>query len=93
MKNILNELYRGRIPGWDSQAHSNNDTNAFHEKLSSERQYFASIMSKKDFQRFRELEKFHKDSHKIRYKNVYMNAFRLGVMLMCAVFTGEGLEE
>jgi len=92
MKNILHELYYGRIPGWDSAAHSSFDSNAFHERLSSERQYFASIMSKKDFARFRELEKFHKDSHKIRYRNVYMNAFRLGAMLMSAVFTGEGLE-
>jgi len=92
MKNFLNELYHGRIPGWDSQIHSNNDSNAFHEALSSERQYFSTIMSKKDFERFRKLEKFHKDSHAIRYKNTYINAFRLGVMLMCAVFMEEGTE-
>ena len=89
MKNILHELYRGNIPGWDSQSNAHIDSDAFHEKLASERKYFASIMSKKDFERFTALEKFHKESHAVRYKKVYTHAFKLGVLLMCAVFMGE----
>jgi len=91
MKNILHELYNGRIPGWDSQAHSNIDNDAFYEKVSSENRYFSTIMSKKDFERFKKLHKLHKENHAIRYRNVYTKAFRLGVMLMFAVFTGEKL--
>jgi len=85
MKKILHELYHGRIPGWDSVA-STTKKDEIRQKMLDERRYFASIMSPKDFERFKELEALHRECHAWRYRNTYTNAFKLGVMLMCAVF-------
>ena len=91
MKNMLNELYNGRIPGWDRKPHSKTDYHAFLEKVTSENKYFSTIMSKEDFKRFKALQNFHKEFHTTGYKNTYIKAFRLGVMLMFTLFIGEGL--
>ena len=88
MKKILHDLYHGRIPGWDS-AISTTKNDETREKMLSERQYFASIMSAEDFERFKALEALHRECHERRYRNTYTNAFRLGVMLMCAVFMND----
>ena len=90
MKNILHDLHNGRIPGWDSRAYFNSETDETREKIRSERRYFASILSAKDFERFEQLEALHGEGHARRYANTYSSAFRIGVMLMCAVFMGEG---
>ena len=92
MKNLLNELYHGRIPGWHSQFHTDGEAEAIREKIKSERQYFASILSGEDFKRFKALGVLHKECHSRRYKNMYSSAFRFGVLLMCAVFFGEEQE-
>jgi len=89
MKNLLHELYHGRIPGWNSRFHNNTETDAIREKIRSERKYFVSGMSPEDLKRFKELETLHHHLHSNRCKNTYINAFKLGVMLMCAVFMGE----
>ena len=93
MKKILHDLYHGRIPGWDSSTSMNAETDATSEKIRSERRYFASIMSVKDFERFKSLEALHGEGHARRYRNTYENAFRLGVMLMCAVFMNDDGED
>jgi len=92
MKKILHDLYLGRIPGWDSYIQMNSETDETREKIRSERRYFASIMSAKDFERFEALEALHGEGHARRYKNTYTNAFKLGVMLMCAVFMNDDQE-
>ena len=86
MNKMIQDLRHGRIPGWDKQVYSA-ETDEEREKIRSERQYFASIMSEKDFERFRQLETLHAEGHARRYANTYASAFKLGVMLMCAVFT------
>ena len=86
MKKLLHELYKGRIPGWDSQVHST-ETDENRQKALDERKYLLSIMSPKAVESFRKLETLHYENHAQRYENVYTNAFRLGVLLMCAVFT------
>jgi len=88
MKNLLHELYHGRIPGWDSQIYSKSELEEITQKIQRERKHFKNIMSERNFDKFRELEALHAESHAIRYEYVYTNAFRLGVMLMCAVFMG-----
>ena len=85
MKNLLHQLYTGRIPGWDSQVHTT-ETDENREKILAERRYLMSIMSPKAHASFKKLEILYAQSHARRYENVYSNAFRLGVMLMCAVF-------
>jgi len=94
MKKILHDLYHGRIPGWDSRIHSVNDAKSdeFREKTLAERRYLASVLSPKDFERFKTFESLHSKAHARRYHNIYINAFKLGVMLMCAVFMDDGEE-
>jgi len=94
MKKILHDLYHGRIPGWDSVA-STTLPDETREKILNERQYIASIMSPKDFERFKTIETLHKEAHTRMYRSTYAKAFKLGVMLMWAVFMNndEGAEE
>jgi len=94
MKKILHDLHHGRIPGWDSIS-SITETDEFREKTLSERRYFASIMSAEDFERFKAWEALHREGHARRYRNIYTEAFKLGVMLMCAVFMNDdgGIDE
>jgi len=92
MKNLMNELYHGRIPGWHSKFHADDETEAVRERIKKEKQYFASILSDADYKRFKAFGLLHKECHDRRYKNIYANAFKFGVMLMCAVFIGEEKE-
>jgi len=85
MKKILHDLYHGRIPGWDS-IDGNDQSDEIRKKILSERQHFVSSLSAKNFERFKALETLHRESHARRYQNTYTSAFKLGVMLMCAVF-------
>ena len=89
MKKILHDLYHGRIPGWDSRICMNSETDEIREKIRSERRYFASILSAEDFERFKDWEALHREGHARRYMNTYTEAFKLGVMLMCAVFMND----
>ena len=88
MKKILHDLYHGRIPGWDSSA-SNTETDETREKILSERRHLVSIMSAEAVEKFKLIESLHSNAHAQRYRNTYMKAFRLGVMLMCAVFMND----
>jgi len=65
----------------------NSETDEMREKIRSERRYFASILSAKDFERFEKLDALHGEGHAIRYENTYINAFKLGALLMCAIFS------
>jgi len=88
MTKILHDLYHGRLPRGDRSVNTPH-IDATREKILSERRYFASIMSPKDFERFKALEALHREGHDQRYRDTYTNAFKLGVMLMCAVFMNE----
>ena len=86
MNKLLQALYHGRIPGWDSQIHTT-EIEELRKKILHERKCFTSDLSPKNLVRYEKLEALHAESHARRYENVYINAFRLGVMLMCAVFS------
>jgi len=86
MKKILRDLRNGCIPGWDSHLCLYSETPELNKEIMKKRQYFASNLSVEDFERFEALEALHKESHAVRYRKTYANAFKLGVMLMCAVF-------
>jgi len=88
MKKMLQDLYHGRFPRGDRSV-NNPHIDANREKILSERRYFESIMSAEDFERFKALEALHRECHDQRYRDTYTNAFRLGVMLMCAIFMDE----
>jgi len=88
MNKMLQNLYHGRIPGWDSQVHFD-ETDEYRKETQRERKYLLSIMSPKAVESFKKLEALHNESHTRRYENTYINAFRLGVLLMCAVFMND----
>jgi len=88
MKKILHDLYHGHIPGWDSSV-SNTETDETREKILSERQHLVSILPAEALEKFKALEALHSKAHARRYKSTYMKAFRLGAMLMCAVFMND----
>ena len=92
MNKLLQALYHGRIPGWDSQIHSAK-TDEHHERILNERKYYTSKMSHAELERYKKLEALYAECHARRYENVYINAFKLGVMLMCAVFTDDDDKE
>ena len=91
MKKILHDLYHGRVPGWDSRIHSVNDSKSdeIREKILAERRHIVSVLSPKNLERFKALEALHSEAHTRMYRNTYTNAFKLGVMLMCAVFMND----
>jgi len=89
MKNILYKLFHGQTPKWDSNNSAAAKAEAIKKRIASERHYFSTIMSDENFTRFKKLERLHRDRHSIQYMDTYINAFRLGAMIMCAVFMGE----
>ena len=92
MKNILHKLFHGQMPKWDSSRSSTAKMEAINQKIVSEREYFSTIMSAEDFDRFIKLERMHRERNSIKYMDTYINAFKTGAMIMCAVFTGEETE-
>jgi len=89
MNKVLQDLYHGRIPGWDSQVH----TEECRKKIVDERKHLMSLMSPKAVESFKKLEALHYECHAKGYENNYANAFKMGVLLMCAVFSGDGDEK
>ena len=89
MKNILHKLCRGTLPKWESNRSATEKEEALTKKIESERKYFSTIMSDENFERFKKLEHLHRDRHSIRYMDTYINAFKMGAMIICAVFMGE----
>ena len=79
MKNMLSDFYNHIIAKLSYLDEA--ETDEVRAKVRSERRYFASIMSAEDFERFKRLEALHAEGHKIRYNNMSIRAFNLGVTL------------
>jgi len=92
MENILHSLCNGHLPGWHRHRSGIEKTKALTQKIEKEQQYFASILSDDDFKRFKKLDHLHGKRNAIKYMDTYINAFKMGAMLMCAVFMGEESE-
>ena len=88
MKNILHKFFHGQV-NWSSQCSDTAKTKAITHKIESERLYFASIMSDENFKRFKKLEKLHRERNSVKYMETYINAFKTGAAIMCALFAGE----
>ena len=93
MNNILYKLFHGQMPSWSSSNSATAKIEALTQKIASERKYFSTIMSAEDFDGFQKLERLHGKRNSIRYMDTYINAFRTGAMIMCAVFFGEEADE
>ena len=79
MNSILQDIYYGLLNAFNHRAEP--ETHDIRQKIRSERRYFASILSPEDFERFKNLEALHGESHTIRYTNTFIRAFNIGVMM------------
>ena len=93
MKNILHELFHGRVFGRSGHDPANPKTDELTQKIKREQQYFASIMSDANFKRFKKLGHLHCKRHSLQYMDTFVNAFKLGAMLMCEVFMGDDVQK
>ena len=92
MKNIIHDLYFGRISEWENRIIRSDEEMAIHDKIIAEKQYFSGVLSAEDYKRLESLETLCMESHNFDELRAYVNAFKLGVMIMCAVFMGDGTE-
>jgi hypothetical protein len=88
MNSILEDLYFGHLPGWEVHAKITAEGKAVNKKIDAEKKYFSGVLSKEDCKRLVELDELYKLSNSFENKNSFIYAFRLGVMLMSAVFMG-----
>ena len=92
MKDILYKLYFGRISRWECRANRSVEENNIENKINAEKKYFKEILSDEDFKRLNELESLQSDVRGFEDIRTFSYAFRLGAMLMCAVFFGDETE-
>jgi hypothetical protein len=90
MSDILIDLYYGRISGWERHRLRTTEEKTVNRKIEAEKRYFIEKMSLDDCKRFQELENLYTQAHGFDEIDAYRYGFKLGVMLMSAVFTGEG---
>lgn len=93
MKNILHNLYYGRVSGWERRPVRTAENNAINRKIESQKRYFIEKMSLDDCQKFQALENLYSQVHEFDEFDAYSYGLKLGIMLMCAVFMGEGETE
>jgi hypothetical protein len=92
-KNILRELYFGRVSRWERRINRTAEEMAVENKIQAEKKYFAETMTAEDFRRLRELENLYGEFRGFEDMRTFNFAFSFGVMLMCAVFMGEESEK
>ena len=93
MKNILNDLYYGKLSGWERRPVRTVEFREINSKIESEKQYFVSKMSLDDCQRFQALENLYSQSHSLDEFDAYCAGVKFAVMLMSAVFMSENRGE
>ena len=87
MSKILQDLYAGRISGWNRTVQMTPEKTAVNNKIQAEKQYFSTLLSPDDLTRLENLESLYCESHGISDMDTYIHAFKLGVTLMSAVFS------
>jgi len=92
MKNILHELYFGRVSRWERRVNRTNEELAVENKIQNEKKHFSQILSDEEYKRLNELEKLYGQFRDFDDMRTFHYAFRLGVMIMFAVFSGEDEE-
>jgi hypothetical protein len=89
MKSILHELYGGEINPYENISVSSNECRAVNRKIQAEKRYFTERMSEDDRKRFEALENLYGDSSEMETQKAFCEGFKLGALLMCAVFAQE----
>jgi len=88
MFKFLIELYFGHVFGWEQHVKRTSNEEAIHDKIQAERQYFSEMVPEEDIKRWDEFEDLYTRAHALEDMRTFIYAFRLGVMLICAVFMG-----
>lgn len=89
MKNVLNDLYYGRVSAWERRPIRTDEEKAINSKIEAEKRYFIEKMSLDDCQRFQALENLYTQAHEFDEIDAFRYGLKLGVMLMSAVFMDE----
>ena len=92
MKNILHELYFGRVSRWERRVNRTAEEMAVENKIQAEKKHFSQVFSDENYKRLNELEKLYGQFRDFEDMRTFNYAFRLGAMLMCAVFSEEDEE-
>ena len=93
MRNILQDLYFGRLSGWERRPSRTAEFKAINRKIAAEKTYFTEQMSVDDCERFEALENLYTQSHQADEADAFCLGFRLGAMIIGAVFMDEGCGE
>ena len=95
MNNILEALYSGHVPEHEQRVNSTAEERAVSEKIYAEIEYFSCVMSESedDCKRLDELNDMYSHLCNLECMRTFKYAFRLGAMIMSAVFMEEGAEQ
>ena len=89
MSSILEDIYNGRVSRWEQRVNRTAEETAVENQIQAEKKYFEKTMTADDYKRLNELETLYGEFRSFDDMRTFKYAFRLGVMIMCAVFIGE----
>lgn len=87
--NILHSLYNGEFKAWERQSTCTAESKTVRRKIDNENRYFMEKMSLDDCKRFQELESLYHHSSHFEQADAFSYGFKLGTILMCAVYLDE----
>jgi len=93
MKNILHSLYDGQFCAFERRPVRTAENITVHNKIEAEISYIMQKMSPDDCKRFEELECLYMQASDFVQKDAFSYGFKLGTMLMCAVFNDSIVHE
>ena len=93
MKNILHELYLGRVSRRECRINRTAEEMAVEDKIQTEKKHFSETMSAEDYKRLDTLESLYTEAHYFENVRTFVYAFRLGALIMCAILEGEETEK
>ena len=85
---ILEKLYNGQIYPFEEIVPQDKEYRTTNRKISEIREYFYENLSPEDREKFEEMNKLSRESAHMEFYANFAYGFRLGVLLMCDVFTG-----
>ena len=89
MKSILHDLYYGHFSAWERRPNRTAENITVNRKIEDEKRYFIQKMSLDDCQRFQALDGLYSQANEFEQIDAFSYGFKLGTMLMCAVFMDE----
>ena len=85
MRNILYDLYSS----WEHHPVQNSEYDEINYKIITEMEYFKNNMKSDDSLRLEALECLFTQAGEYEQADVFVAGFKLGVMIMCAVFNDD----